>query len=239
MARATSPVAASTRIESTSSSRLRGFGAGGRREVKGGGVGARGFIGGPSPPARAPGWSCRAGCARSARRARARPRSPAPVPAGRIPRSAHRAGSAAASVRRKTRGPGGAPTPPRSRWPSPPAAAPKSRARRSLSCTLLRDAQHRRTRARIGGGFGIARELRATDRAQRRFRGLRQRQAARQAAPARDRLLATDEVLDDAVLQRMEADHGEATTRLQRLHGAFQPALQRAEFVIDVDAQAL
>src|SRR5690554_5853322 len=51
--------------------------------------------------------------------------------------------------------------------------------------------------------------------------------------------LLPHEVLNNAVLQRMEADNRQPAARLEQAHGLRQRALQRAEFVVDRDAQRL
>src|SRR6185312_4878984 len=106
------------------------------------------------------------------------------------------------------RDPGGAPTPRRSRWRSPPAATRPPRARRSPSWRILRcdffgDAQHRRTCAWIARDFRVVGLLRAPDGAKRRAR----RRGLRQAAAHGHRLRSTDELLDDAIFERVETDH--------------------------------
>src|SRR5579885_1369882 len=52
-------------------------------------------------------------------------------------------------------------------------------------------------------------------------------------------LLRLEELLDDAIFQRMKADDGEPPTRTQECDSLWQRALQAAEFVVDGDAQRL
>src|SRR3546814_4371689 len=84
---------------------------------------------------------------------------------------------------------------------------------------LLGHPQDRTARTRIAGELGGVGLSRIADRAQRRHELLDHRQAA----VARRRLrVAGDEALDDAVFQRVEADHGQArseehTSELQSL----------------------
>src|SRR5665213_4403030 len=103
------------------------------------------------------------------------------------------------------------------------------------SSTLLRDAQNGAARAWIGADFGIAGELRLADRDQRRWHGFRRRRPAPRAAHD----FATNEVLDRAIFERMKTDHDQAPRRLQTRERTVEATLQRAEFVVDVDAQRL
>ena len=98
-------------------------------------------------------------------------------------------------------------------------------------------AQLGRTRARIGGDFLLARRHRPFGqhlKARRRL--LHFRQMPRAAAGLAARI---EEVLDDAVFQRMERHHRETSARLEHALGSVERELQFVELFVDEDAQAL
>ena len=51
--------------------------------------------------------------------------------------------------------------------------------------------------------------------------------------------MAVDETLDDAVFQRMEADHRQPSARLQSRHRRIQADFQIEQLPVDVDADGL
>src|SRR5438067_250148 len=106
------------------------------------------------------------------------------------------------------------------------------------SAKLHRHAEARRLRAGIAGDLGRRRPDRATRRrAQRRARA-----AGAHGELGRTRaavLLGAEKVLDDAVLERVEGDHGEPSPRSQHLERCRQRPLGRAELVVDLDPQRL
>ena len=104
--------------------------------------------------------------------------------------------------------------------------------RRSFSAT-----RNTALRARgLAGGFLVARLLRAADRQQRRHEIVR----VRKTAVGRRRLgMAGDELLDDAVLERMEADHRQPPARLQARQGGVEPGFEVGQLAVDEDADRL
>src|SRR3546814_4661871 len=81
----------------------------------------------------------------------------------------------------------------------------------------------------VAGEFGRVGLSRIADRAQRRHELLDHRQAA----VARRRLrVAGDEALDDAVFQRVEADHGQAPARRSEEHTSELQSLMRISYAV-------
>src|SRR6185436_7799312 len=62
------------------------------------------------------------------------------------------------------------------------------------------------------------------------------REVGRAGAAAR---LFPEPMLDDAVLQRVEADHGETTTRPEHLDGGRERVLERVQLLVHRDPQSL
>src|SRR5690606_24661135 len=127
--------------------------------------------------------------------------------------------------------------------PSPPAATPSPYTAlfRSAACSsqFLRDTHDRAARTRVGlelFGRGV---LRLADQLEARHESLGDdRQIARQGI----RLalgMAAHELLDDAVFQRMEADHHQPAAHFQRLQCGLEAGLEIAKLVVDEDAQPL
>ena len=101
----------------------------------------------------------------------------------------------------------------------------------------LGGAQFCRTRARIGGDLRVAGRHRPLGQDLEARRGLRDfRQMPRSAAGLAARV---EEILDDAVFQRMERDHDQPAARLQHALGRRQRQMQFVEFLVDEDPQAL
>src|SRR3546814_5363875 len=88
----------------------------------------------------------------------------------------------------------------------------------------------------VAGEFGRVGLSRIADRAQRRHELLDHRQAA----VARRRLrVAGDEALDDAVFQRVEADHGQAPARYERGERGVEAGFAVGQAKVDEDEDRL
>src|SRR5690606_38705040 len=107
------------------------------------------------------------------------------------------------------------------------------------SSQLLRHAHDRTARARIDLELGSRGILRFAEQLEARIE-LRHlyRQVARQVVGLALHL-ATHELLDDAILQRMETDHHQTAAHGERLQRRLETALEIAQLVVDMDAQAL
>ena len=66
-----------------------------------------------------------------------------------------------------------------------------------------------------------------------------QTQIGKSGGHVQPRLLGAQEALDDPVLERVEADHGEPAAGPQHLERVGQRGLERAELVVDGDPQRL
>src|SRR5262249_39548559 len=98
--------------------------------------------------------------------------------------------------------------------------------------------QPRGLRARVPGDLGRARADRAPRRrAHRRLRPADAHGEVRRARAAL--LLLAEELLHDAVLERVERDHAEAAAGTQHLERGRERARDGAELVVDLDPQRL
>src|SRR5207253_8121405 len=104
------------------------------------------------------------------------------------------------------------------------------------SLRLHRPAQACRGRARVRGDLLLAGADRAPlDRAQQRLRAA---DADREVGRARAAALAvTQELLDDPVLERVEADHRQPPTGAEHLERSRERVLEHAELVVDRDPE--
>src|SRR5262245_20902961 len=93
-----------------------------------------------------------------------------------------------------------------------------SRTRLTLAMGSLRDPQDRAARTRVGRNLGCRGAPQLADQLAARRRQLvrAHRQPKRQLVRAR---FVAHELLDDAILQRMEADRGQASAGIERLYG--------------------
>src|SRR5581483_8706769 len=103
---------------------------------------------------------------------------------------------------------------------------------------LRTDAEARRLRARIACHLRGRRPDRPPRRrAQRRTRPAHaDREVRRAGAPV---LLPAEELLDDAVLERVERDHPESASRPQHLESGRKRPLESAQLVVHLDAKGL
>src|SRR6185503_330838 len=99
------------------------------------------------------------------------------------------------------------------------------------------DTHHGAARTRVARDLCLVGERRPTDELQARPR---RRRDLREPGPGRVLAAAgSHEALDDAVLERVEADHDETSARLQCDDGLRKRALDLAELIVQVDAQRL